>query len=61
MKYEQEAKELVEALKLLANRPGNMDNLESYLSYHFGEWLEKYANSPAAMVGEMKSFAEMEV
>ena len=55
------AANFVNAIKTIANKPENLDNLESYLSYHFAEWLEKYANTPEDMVAEMRAFAEMEV
>lgn len=58
-KYEKMAKVFVDAIKEIANKPNNLDNLESYLSYSFGPWLEKWANSPANMADEMRNFAEM--
>ena len=64
MKKEAQAKaaaDFVNAIKTIANKPENLDNLESYLSYHFSEWLEKYANTPEDMAAEMREFAEMEV
>ena len=64
MKKETQAKaaaDFVNAIKTIANKPENLDNLESYLSYHFSEWLEKYANTPEDMAAEMREFSEMEV
>ena len=64
MKKEEQAKaaaDFVNAIKTIANKPENLDNLESYLSYHFAEWLEKYANTPEDIAAEMLEFAEMEV
>ena len=64
MKKEAQAKaaaDFVNAIKTIANKPENLDNLESYLYYHFSEWLEKWANTPKDMVAEMREFAEMEV
>ena len=55
------AADFVNAIKTIANKPENLDNLESYLSYHFSEWLEKYANTPEDMAAEMRKFSEMEV
>lgn len=49
------------AIKELASKPENLENLENYLSHCFSEWLEKYANSPDNIAGEMKCFAEMEL
>ena len=55
------AEDFVNAIKTIANKPENLDNLELYLSYHFSEWLEKYANTPEDMAAEMREFAEMEI
>ena len=61
-KYEkQAAADFVEAIKLIATKPDNLDNLESYLSRHFSEWISKWANTPEKLVAEMKEFAEMEI
>ena len=57
----QAAADFVEAIKLIATKPDNLDNLESYLSWHFSEWISKWANSPVSLAEEMKEFAEMEV
>lgn len=64
MKKETQAKaaaDFVNAIKTIANKPENLDNLESYLSYHFSEWLKKYANTHEDIAAEMREFAEMEV
>lgn len=55
------AADFVNAIKTIANKQENLDNLESYLYYHFSEWLEKYANTPEDMAAEMREFAEMEI
>lgn len=57
----QAAADFVEAIKLIATKPDNLDNLESYLSRHFSKWISKWANSPASLAAEMKEFAEMEI
>ena len=49
------------AIKQLAGKPDNLNNLESYLGQHFNKWLEKFANTPEGMAAEMKHFAEMEI
>ena len=49
------------AIKTIAKKPANLDNLESYLSYHFTEWLRKYANTPDGIAAEMKEFASMDI
>ena len=59
-KYEKQAAEFCEAICTLANNTENLENLESYLSQHFSEWISKWANTPEKLVAEMKMFAEME-
>ena len=58
-KHEQTAKQFCEALRTIAGKPENLDNLELYLSMHFPEWLEKFANTPENITAELKQFAEM--
>ena len=60
-KYEKQAAEFCEAIRTLANNTENLENLESYLSRHFSEWISKWANSPENLAEEMKEFAEMEI
>lgn len=60
-KYEEQATQFCEAIRTLANNTENLENLESYLSRHFSEWISKWANSPASLAAEMKEFAEMEI
>lgn len=60
-KHEQTAKQFCEVLRAIAGKPENLDNLESYLSYHFAEWMNKYANTPENITAELKSFADMEI
>lgn len=55
------AADFVGAIKLIATKSDNLDNLESYLSQHFPEWVEKWANSPEDLAAEMKEFARMEI
>lgn len=55
------ATQLCEAIKTLAAKPANLENFECYLSHHFPEWLNRWASTPADLVSEMRSFAEMEV
>jgi hypothetical protein len=61
MKHEHVAKQFVTAIKTIAEKPQNLDNLEIYLSYHFPEWLEKFANTPETLTAEMREFANMEI
>lgn len=58
MKYAQEAQAFREAIEDLANNPDALDNLEIYLSRHFGAWLETHVKSdPENLVGELEQFA----
>lgn len=61
MKYERVAAQFVAAIKTIAEKPENLENLESYLSHHFAAWLQKYANTPETIVCELRAFAEMEI
>ena len=56
--YEHEAKQFCEAIR--AFNESQLENLELYLSFHFGEWLEKYANTPADLACEMREFSSIE-
>lgn len=58
-KFEQEAKQFCKAIKVIAKKPENLDNLECCLSYRFPEWIEKHANTPETIAAELKAFAEM--
>ena len=58
---EQTAKEFCNALRAIAGKPDNLENLESYLSYHFAEWMNKYTNTPENITAELKSFADMDI
>ena len=60
-KHEQTAKQFCEALRTIAGKPENLENLERYLSYHFAEWMSKYANTPENITAELKNFADMDV
>ena len=60
-KHEQTAKQFCEALQTIAGKPQNLENLEYYLSIHFSEWLNKFANTPEGITAELKQFSEMEV
>lgn len=60
-KYTMEAVQFCDAVKEIASKPENLENLENYLEYHFDKWLEKYAATPACMAAEMSDFAQMEI
>ena len=59
--YEKQAEKFCEAIRTLANKPENLNNLESYLTYNFDKWLTTWANTPENLAAEMKEFAEMEI
>lgn len=61
MNYTTIASEFIKAIKTISAKPENLDNLEIYLSYHFPEWLEKFANTPEGITSELKNFAEMTI
>ena len=50
-----------QAIKDLASKPENLENLNNYLCYHFPKWLVMWANTPEGIAGEMKNFAEMKL
>lgn len=58
--YGEQATQFCEAIRTLANKPENLNNLESYLTCNFDKWLEKWATALENIVAEMKAFAEME-
>lgn len=60
MNYEY-ATMFVNAIKELATKEDNLNNLELYLTYHFDDWMEKYANTPSGLATELKQFAEAEI
>ena len=60
-KYTSEAEQFCNAIRELASKPENLQNLESYLECHFETWLEKFASTPECMVAEMSDFAQMEM
>ena len=60
-KYTSEAAQFCNAIRELANKPENLQNLESYLEWHFDKWMEKYANTPDGIAWEMSNFAQMEI
>lgn len=61
MKSEYYAEQFIKAIKTIAAKPENLDNLEIYLLHHFSEWLNKFANTPEGITSEMKNFAEMTI
>lgn len=61
MNHEQTAKQFIQAIKTISEKPQNLDNFECYLSHHFPEWLEKFANTPETITAELRDFAEMNI
>ena len=59
-KCDEQATQFCEAIRTLANKLENLNNLESYLTYNFDKWLTTWANTPEGLAEEMKEFAEME-
>lgn len=57
--YKLEAKVFCAAIKRLAEKPENLENLENYLSRHFPVWLEKYASTPLSITQELDNFSIM--
>lgn len=58
---EEYAKIFIDAIKTLAEKPDNMENLRWYLERHFDVWMAKFANTPSGLSFELKNFAEMEI
>lgn len=55
------ARAFTRAIVSLAHNPRTLDNLETYLTYHFSEWVKEYCKTPEDLVTELKQFAEMEI
>lgn len=60
-RYLNAANVFTNAIEKIANKPENLNNFRSYLTYHFLEWLRLYANDSDGLAEEMKIFAEMEI
>lgn len=59
MRYEELAHEFCESIKKLANNEDALNNMESYLSYHFDSWMKKWAYDPDSITVELENFAKM--
>lgn len=57
---EKAAAAFVAAIKEIAQKPENLNNLESYLIYNFPVWLAREASTPEDLAAEMQEFAQME-
>lgn len=60
-KYEELARVFVNAIKEIAQKEDNLDNLEGYLSFHFETWMQKYASTPLGITQELSCFASMDI
>lgn len=58
-RYEEQAKAFCDAIRDFAKSEDAINNMESYLSYHFPEWLRKYAYDMETLSGELHCFAHM--
>lgn len=56
---EKNALEMQAAIIALANSPEHLNNFVSYLTQHFPEWIEKFANTPEGLASEFREFANM--
>lgn len=59
--YSEISKLFCAAVRKLAEKPENLDNMEFYLSRHFGEWMKKYADNPESLTAEICGFANMDI
>lgn len=48
-KYTFEAVQFCDAIRDLASKPENLQNLESYLEWSFDKWMKKYASDPTCI------------
>ena len=56
--FEAEAASVYCSIKKLAESEEALSNLESYLSFHFANWLQ-WANTPEHFAEELHNFATM--
>lgn len=57
--YEELANLFCASIKKLASNEDAINNMESYLSYHFDSWMKKWAHDPEGITGELENFAKM--
>ena len=59
-KFEEQADRLCNAIRYMANDDNALENFNSYLSYHFGVWLNEFVkNNVENFVSEVECFAHM--
>ena len=56
---EKYAKIVSQAIQDLAKNPVALENFECYLSLHFNEWLEKFANTPEQFTYDLYAFSKI--
>ena len=59
--YKNLANDFIEAIKTISEKEDNLNNFCSYLTQHFPEWLEKFADTPEKITSELQAFAEMNI
>lgn len=52
-----EARAFCDAIRAIAANAEALENLESYLSYHFSGWIKNHANTPEGITDELNMFA----
>ena len=57
--YQNEARQVAEAIVEMVEHPDALSNFELYLSHNFGEWLRKFASDPESMAAELREFASI--
>lgn len=55
--HEAAAREFCDAIRAIAANAEALENLESYLSYHFQAWLQHYCTTPEGITDELQQFA----
>lgn len=60
-KYTELAKAFRDVIERLAANNYALDNMESYLSWHFGTWFEKYVTTPDSLIYELETFAGIDL
>lgn len=56
-KYIREARTLIHSIQRMNSSKHALLNFQAYLECHFGEWLQKYANTPEDLAAEVEAFS----
>ncbi len=59
MNYDTQAERTIEALRKMLSNDFATGNFKMYLSNHYAEWLDKFANTPDGMATELEQFASI--